>query len=820
MTSRGSETLRAMHEYEKLGAFYLGRVQTPKGEATPEWMLLDSRSLLTHGVILGMTGSGKTGLGIALLEEAAIDGIPALVLDPKGDLGNLLLTFPELRPADFLPWMDREKAARPGLSTEALAEETARSWRQGLADWGQDPERIRRLREAAEVVVYTPGSTAGRPVSVLASLSAPAEAVRQDPENLGDRVQATVSGILGLLEVPADPLKSREHLLLSALFQKVWSQGRDLTLEELIHLVQNPGLPRIGVLELESFYPAGDRFELAMRLNSLVASPSFQVWLQGEPLDPARLLYTPEGRPRLAIFSTAHLTDPERIFFTTMLAQAALTWIRGLPGTSSLRALFYLDEIFGFLPPVANPPSKRPLLTLLKQARAFGLGLVLATQNPGDLDYKALANAGTWFVGCLQTDRDRMKVSEGLAQALGSAVDPKGLQEALGSLQHRSFLLLTPGQVPTFFKTRQTMSYLCGPMTREDLRRAQEPSPPTTAKPTAPARALQTPPLVGEATETEGKAATEVSSGRPVLPPEIHQAWLPANPSAQTWKPVFLGVGRVHVEDRKLGTRADRELLVLVPVSSGPLPMDWSSALESGLDPARLESAPSVDLPCEALAPSLADARSYARWGKEFADWLYRTQKLELYRSPSLGLVSAPGESEGEFRARLAQTWRERRDEQIAALQARYAPRMEKLKARLERAAEAAAKKEAALSQQRVNTAVSFGSTLMGALFGRKALSVSNVQRAGSTWKSASRVREEERQVERAQEKLADLQEEGHSLEAQFQAEVQALQERVDPVREPLETVELRPRRTDVAVRLLGLGWAPVGPTGKPAWRV
>ncbi len=811
-----------MQDYEKLGAFYLGRTHTPQGDPTPDLLLLESRDLLTHGVILGMTGSGKTGLGVTLLEEAALDGIPALVVDPKGDLGNLLLTFPDLRPADFLPWVDPDQASRRGFSRESLAEETALNWRQGLADWGQEPERIRRLREAAEVVVYTPGSTAGRPVSVLASLGAPSEALRREPEAFADRVQATVSGILGLLELPADPLKSREHLLLSALFQKVWSEGRDLALEELIHLVQEPGISRIGVLELESFYPAGQRFELAMRLNALVASPSFQVWLQGEPLDPARLLYTPQGRPRLAIFSIAHLTDPERMFFTTMLAQAALTWIRGLPGTSSLRALFYLDEVFGYLPPVANPPSKRPLLTLLKQARAFGLGLVLATQNPVDLDYKALANAGTWFVGRLQTDRDRLRVGEGLTQALGSAVDAGSLQEALGRLDRRVFLLLAPGQTPALFRTRQTMAYLRGPMTREDLRRAQDgPSSPP-VRPAAPD--LQAPLAGGGGTSSpsrapEGKAAFETTSGRPVLPPEVAQVWLPADSSALAWRPVFLGVGRVHVEDRKLGAQADREVVVLVPASSGPLPLDWGSALEPGVDPARLEPAPTGSLAFEPLASALADSRSYPRWSKEFADWLYRTQKLELRKSPSLGLVSAPGESEGDFRARLAQAWRERRDEEITALQARYAPRFEKLKARLERAAEAAEKEEADLSRQRVSTAVSFGSTLMGALFGRKTLSVSNVQRAGSAWKSASRTREEERQLERAREKLVGLQEEARSLEAQFQAEVQALEERVDPVSEPLAPVELRPRRTDVAVRLVGIGWAPVGPTGQPAWR-
>lgn len=800
-----------MQDYEKLGAFYLGRVRPLAGppEERPgrrEALLLDSRDLVTHGVILGMTGSGKTGLGIALLEEAALDGVPALVIDPKGDLANLLLAFPDLAPGDFEPWVPADEAARRGIPPAALAAETAQTWQRGLADWDQEPDRIRRLRAAADVVVYTPGSTAGRPVSVLASFSAPPEATRQDPELFGERVQSTVSGLLGLLDLPADPLKSREHLLLSALFQKAWAEGQDLGLEELIRQVQSPPVTRVGILELDSFFPAGERFELAMRLNALVASPSFQTWLQGEPLDPARLLSTPEGRPRIAIFSISHLSDAERMFFVTLLLDATLAWVRGLSGTTSLRALLFMDEVLGYLPPVANPPSKRPMLTLLKQARAFGLGLVLATQNPVDLDYKALANAGTWFVGRLQTERDRMRVREGLSQALGTAVDAEALERALGSLERRVFLLLSAhGDPPTLFETRWTMSYLRGPMTREDLRRAQAPA----AAPAAPARggpALPAP-------------APTPAGGPPVLPPEVPQGWLPSDGSAVAYRPVLLGVGRVHVEDRKLGVQADRDVLAVVPVAEGPLPVDWNAALEPGLEPAALGSQPEPGLPCEPLPSGLADAKRFARWSKEFADWLYRTRRLELLRSPGMSLVSLPGEAERDFRVRLAQAARERRDADVEALRQRYAPKMERLRERLEKAHEAAERQEADVEQQRVSTAVSFGSTLVGALFGRRALSATNLQRAGSAWKSAGRSKEEERQLDRAREKVGALEEEARALEAEFQAEVQALAARRDPAAEVLEVVEVRPRKTDVSVRLVGVGWAPVDRSGQPAWK-
>ncbi|MGH7288089.1 MAG: helicase HerA domain-containing protein, partial [Myxococcota bacterium] len=356
-------------DFERLGSFYLGRTLRADGSVGEAPLLYDAKDLTTHAVCLGMTGSGKTGLCVSLLEEAAIDGIPAIAIDPKGDLGNLLLGFPSLSPEEFRPWIDETEAARAGRTPDEHARATAELWEQGLADWGQDGARIRRLHEAADIALYTPGSRGGRPLSVLRSLAAPPPASRADAEAMQERVASAVSGILALLGVDADPLRSREHILLAKLLEGAWSAGQDLDLPELIRRVQAPPLARVGVFDLESFYPAKDRQGLAMTLNNLLASPGFAAFTEGEPLDVARLLHTPEGKPRLSILSIAHLDDRERMFFVTLLLGEVVAWMRAQPGTQSLRALLYMDEVMGFLPPTAAPPSKAPLLTLLKQAR-------------------------------------------------------------------------------------------------------------------------------------------------------------------------------------------------------------------------------------------------------------------------------------------------------------------------------------------------------------------------------------------------------------------------------------------------------------------
>src|SRR5512137_267068 len=463
-----------MQDFEKLGVFYLGREYDLAGKQRKEDLLLyDSRDLVTHAVCVGMTGSGKTGLCVSLLEEAAIDGIPAIVIDPKGDIANLALTFPGLLPADFAPWVDSGEASRKGQTVDEFAAATAEQWRKGLGEWGQDGARIQRLRDAASVTIYTPGSRAGRPLSILRSFAAPDPAVAADATALRERVASAVAGLLGLLGVDADPIRSREFILLSALIDAAWRKGEGLDLAALIRSVQKPPFDQIGVFDLESFFPAKERTELALRINGLLASPGFEAWLEGDALDVQSMLYGPDGKPRIAIVSIAHLNDAERMFVVTLLANELVAWMRRQPGTTSLRALFYMDEIFGYFPPSAMPPSKIPLLTLMKQARAFGLGVVLATQNPVDLDYKGLGNAGTWFIGRLQTERDKLRVIEGLlgSDAAGG-MDRAQLEAAMSTLPQRTFLMRNVhDDAPVLLRTRWALSYLRGPLTTAEISR-------------------------------------------------------------------------------------------------------------------------------------------------------------------------------------------------------------------------------------------------------------------------------------------------------------------------------------------------------------
>ncbi len=477
-------------DYEKLGLFYLGRRYDAAARArTAEPLLYDSSDLLTHAVCIGMTGSGKTGLGIALIEEAAIDGLPVLAIDPKGDLANLALRFPGLSASEFAPWVNPDEARAQQTTPAAFAAAEAARWSAGLADWDQDGARVARLVAAADVAVYTPGSRAGLPLSILETFNPPPPAILDEPELLAARVQSVATSVLSLAGVAGDATTSREHVLVATLLQEAWRAGRALDLASLIAQVQSPPMTKVGVLDLESFFPAADRFALAMRLNNVLAAPGFAAWLDGTPLDVAKLLYTPAGRPRIAVVSIAHLGDTERMFFVALLLEQVLAWVRAQRGTTSLRAVLYMDELFGFLPPSANPPSKLPLLTLLKQARAYGLGCVLATQNPVDLDYKALANAGTWFLGRLQTERDKARVLDGLegvASGSGQGFDRAALDTLLSSLDKRVFLLHNVhDKAPLLFQTRWAMSYLRGPMGRDEIRALTDPVR-ATAAPAAP----------------------------------------------------------------------------------------------------------------------------------------------------------------------------------------------------------------------------------------------------------------------------------------------------------------------------------------------
>ena len=526
-----------MDGIEGLGSFYLGKPYDAEAKAIKDgYVLYDSKDLTTHAVCVGMTGSGKTGLCVGVIEEAALDGVPSIVIDPKGDLANLMLTFPALAPADFRPWINEDDAAKAGVAPDDYAKSQAELWTKGLADWGEDGARIQRLRDAAEFAIYTPGSDAGLPVSVLGSFAPPAD--RSDAEAVGDQIGAIATGLLALLGIDADPIKSREHILISSILGASWANGQALDIPALIAQIQQPPFAKIGVLELDSFYPQKERFELALALNNLLAAPGFQLWLQGAPLDVGQLLRTPAGKPKVAIFSIAHLSDAERMFFVTLLLNAVLAWMRGQSGTSSLRALVYMDEIFGYFPPVGEPPSKKPLLTLLKQARAFGVGVLLATQNPVDLDYKGLSNAGTWLIGRLQTDQDKQRVLDGLEGASGqSGLDRGELEKLISKLGSRVFLLNNVHEnAPEVFHTRWTMSYLRGPLSRPQIATLMAPFkaalPPP---PAAPAAGVAAAPADAPAAAPAASAA----AAPPAVPSGVQPAYVPlrgAPPAARRWR--------------------------------------------------------------------------------------------------------------------------------------------------------------------------------------------------------------------------------------------------------------------------------------------
>ena len=825
------------HDYEKLGALYLGDEVDPASGERAGMLLLDSRDLTTHGVIIGMTGSGKTGLGVGLIEEAAIDRIPVIAIDPKGDLPNLLLTFPDLAPGDFRPWINEDVARQRGVDPEAFAAQQAETWRQGLAGWGQDGDRIQRLREHADFAVYTPGSTAGIPVSVLRSFDAPPQALLDDADAYRERVQSAVTGLLGLLGIDADPVRSREHILLSSILDDAWRTGRSLDLATLIQAIQQPPFTRLGVMELESVYPAKDRFELAMRLNALLASPGFQTWMEGEALDVASLLYTPAGKPRVAIFSIAHLGDAERMFFVTMLLSAVLAWARSQPGTTTLRALLYMDEVFGFFPPTANPPSKQPMLTLLKQARAHGLGVVLATQNPVDLDYKGLGNTGTWFVGRLQTDRDKARVLDALDGAMaGSNPIPRAdLDRMISGLGKRVFLMHSVHRgAPALFTTRWVMSYLAGPMTLSQIRALSEagaavsPAVPAAAdsgpgvpSPTATPMATSMPPTaaaVAMNVPTAVAAAPPASPvPRPLLPPDVRQFFVPpvARAEGLTYRPAVLVAAEARYAQSRLGVDETRDLQVLVPLNDGPIAFSPDHAELVDLAVEFLESEPVADAAFAPLPPEAARARSYKGWSRELTRWIKSDQPIVLYESKEMKLASEVGESERDFRIRLSERAREERDAQADRVRQRFESRFRTLEDRLRRAEQAAARRAAQSQQAVLNTGVAVLGGLLGAILGGGAKG--QLGRASTAARGAGRVAQTRQEAAMAGETVEAVRAQIDDLERELQTELHRLDDAA--VGEaPLEEVAVRANLNAISMRLVALAWLPYGPTG-PLWR-
>ena len=793
---------REMNQFEKLGAFYLGKnFDHNSKKITDKYTLYDSKDLTTHAVCVGMTGSGKTGLCIDLLEEAAIDHVPAIAIDPKGDITNLMLTFPELKGENFLPWINKSDAKRKNMTEEEFAESQAALWKKGLKEWGQDEERIKMLKQTADFNIYTPGSNAGIPISILDSFSAPPQELIDDSDIFSDRISSTASSLLGLLGIDADPLKSKEHILLSNILQSFWSNGENLDLPKIIESVQSPPFNKIGVFDLESFYSEKERFKLAMQLNNILSAPGFQSWLTGESLDIDKLFYSETGKPKISIFYTAHLSDSERMFFTSLLLNQLLSWMRMQSGTTSLRALLYVDEIFGYLPPVSNPPTKKPFLTLLKQARAFGLGLVLATQNPVDLDYKSLSNAGTWFLGRLQTERDRKRVLDGLEGATlegGGNFNRGEIEELLSNLDKRVFLLHNVHEDhPQIFYTRWAMSYLRGPLTRTQIKSLVSPTKKQLEKPVP---AVKT---------------TEISISKPKLPDGIKPLYLKREIDENqitdyNYSPYIATVADVRFYDRTKKIDFDKSISFIVPITEDVISVNWDEANEIVPNENVFKKQQPTKLEFNNLPTSAANKKNYSAWEKFFKDHLVNNYSLDVFHSPALKQTSQPNENARDFKIRLSQLTREQRDEAVSKLKDKYARRTQTIQGRIQRAEERIEREKSQSSQQKISTAISIGSTILGALFGRKTLSKTNINKAGTAMKSAGKIFKESGDVDRASENLQRLNQQMVDLQEKLQDDLDKLEDKFDLTIEQLEVVKIKPRKTNISVKLFNFCWIPL----------
>lgn len=793
------------YPYEKLGLLYLGReLDLAGGTPLQAPLLFKNKDMTTHAAIIGMTGSGKTGLGIGLIEEAIMDNVPSIVIDPKGDMGNLLLTFPNCLPGDFAPWIDPAEAAKKEMSVEQLAVETAETWKNGLAAWGQGPERIAALRSKTELTIYTPGSSAGVPVSVLGSFTAPAPEAVGDIDTLNSLVSSTATSLLALVDVSGDPLQSREHILLSSLFLHFWRLGKDLSMEALIGGIVTPPFAKIGVFPLDTFYPQPQRMALAMTLNNILASPSFIAWTQGEPLDVQRLLYSDSGAPRTAIFSLAHLSDTERMFFVTMLLNQVIGWMRRQQGTASLKALLYMDEIFGYFPPTANPPSKKPMLLLLKQARAYGIGVVLATQNPVDLDYKGLANIGTWFIGRLQTSQDQDRVVEGIAGASDGKLNVQKVRKLLSTMKGRQFLLSSAHlDEPLLFETRWAMSYLKGPISQTDIKRLMEEK--------------KRQPVVNQVEpEMQGVGAvvgeSPLSSMPPVIAQGIEQRYHLQNVVSEQicFQPWLATSASVRFVGASRNIDVVREVRLRLYLDENFQRTDWSKAETTpyALDDCRSDSPGGGSYyPLPSVIAQQKDSKVLA---KSLGDYLYQNSRLELSRVKGLAFESKADEQPGDFRVRFNDYLRQQKDQAVEKLREKYRLRQAGLEQKMNRALDRLDKEKVDVQAKTADSLVSFGVAVVGAFFGRKALSAANLGRAATGVRSVGRVVKEKSDVKRAEEEIEELRQALAELSAEIEQKVTELADTFDAERYDIESFTISPRRSDIFNVRVALLWEMV----------
>ena len=819
--------------------FYLGREYDPKTQkVTAKNINYDPADLTTHAVVTGMTGSGKTGLCVALLEEAALQGIPAIIIDPKGDLTNLILHFPELAPQDFQPWIDADLARRSGKTLEQVATDASTSWRNGLKEWGMTPERVLALKNSVQFSVFTPGSDSGIPVSVLSSLAAPEISWQDNRETLRERIASTVTALLGLVGInDIDPIRSREHILLSNIFENAWSQGKDVELTELILQTQTPPFDKLGAFPVDTFFPAKDRMDLAMILNNILAAPAFEAWREGQSLDVNALLYTKEGKPRHSIFYLAHLSDAERMFFVTLLFSAVETWMRTQSGATSLRALLYMDEIFGYLPPLGNPPSKQPLLRMLKQARAFGLGLLLATQNPVDVDYKGLSNAGTWFIGKLQTDQDKNRLLDGLESAAGGV--SRGIFDKLiSSLGKRVFVLHNVhSKAPELLQTRWVMNFLAGPITRTQIPALNQlanadASLPTQGQPASPSSTVSTPQpsFMASAPQRQSPVSnlqsptsnSQFSFTKPSIPPTIREYFLPQNLSLPeafkaanqpapseamiesiVYKPALLASAQIRILDRKLGVNSEiaRTAVVASPEKRGTV--RWEDYAATGKPMDNVDTSPAPSTKFGTVDAPLNDAKLMTALQKDFTDWVFRNSSVTARANQALKVFAGPDVTQAEFMTACSDAARALRDAELEKKTSAIDKKIKTLEDKIYREERELRQDQEDARNRNIEAGLN-GVEAVAGLFGlgrKKSLSTP-VSKFRMAKNAKEDVRESEEAIQQFKNDIDDLQRQREQIEAE-------ITERWGRAASESTEVTVNPKKTDVYVNLFGVGWMP-----------
>ena len=785
-------------DYEKLKLFYIGKEKTENKESIP--VIYKNKHLTTHAAIIGMTGSGKTGLGISLLEEAAIDNIPSIIIDPKGDMGNLLLTFPQLRGKDFEPWIEEQDAVNNSMSKEELAEKTARTWEKGITADFQSKERIAKLKNSADFTIYTPGSTAGVPVSILSSFKAPSKEVLDDTDILNQLVSSTVLSLLSLVDIKENS-SSKEHILISSIFMNYYTQGKDLSLEELISSIVSPAFKKIGVFDLETFFAQDDRLKLALKLNTIIANPSFKSWIEGEPLDISNLLYDENGKARVSIFSISHLNDSQRMFFVSLLLNQMVAWMRRQEGTSSLKALLYMDEIFGYFPPSQNPPSKQPMLTLLKQARSFGVGVILSTQNPVDLDYKGLSNIGTWFIGRLQTKQDKEKVIDGLATSGNIKFDKKQLMQMLSNLDKRNFIMKNIHEDDIkIFTTRWVLSYLKGPISKDDIKRLMSEKI---------EKALNKVHDISNKSSQKVVSHSNDSSTKPILPNDLEErfSYFSQQDSYQM-QPFLLTSCEINYYNASKKIDLKQKIIEKIYLDESDSNINWED--KEILDEIEFSKNERANSSYYYTPSFIQNSRELKSIQREFTNKIYQNNKLTLHTISSLKLISKQDESINDFKIRVQDRLNESIDENIEKLQIKYAKEEKRLETKIERLFVKLEKEKDQASAQTTNTLISIGSSILGAFFGNSVLSKTNVGKAANGIKNASKILKEKKDVKFVEAQIEELNEDMSSLQEKLKLEIEKINEEYHISNYNIEETYIKLRRKDIFNVKISLLWEEV----------